>query len=512
MNEEIYEGTPAKEDVLIGTDSGYNRYRRPDSSTYVHYPYSQMATVTAYSAKDGKGQPIRTADGKLITGNTQAEADGNRFRYDMNHWAEANRRKTAHLPEGWRERIVTPDMNTFNAITAGGLNLLSPTWWGRFAYNTVTGANPGLTGNNGLVPDWFAEKHPYWTLAINGSTDALTGVGLAGDIPKAVNFLQQATARYSPIFIKTANSFTRGVGRGIDGITDIVKTGVVRGNPRGSEVSAKEFAKRWRKNRYRTREIFLDTGIPNIENKYFSRMLSEEEFNAIKASAKKFPYKDPFKKINNSKISLITRSSDPLEDYATYADYIDDINRMVSEVESMSGKIARGEIPVDTKLTESMDNGFKIGAPIQKRFGVNSDYVSDGHPLTYWYPDGRDPLKGGYDYAGSDWGVRVLNADKHEPFMHSYHLHPSFFKTPRLLDPDVQIFRKGPLGLTVRVPKSKLLKQFGNSTNIIIPSAPKLNLNISTAPFKVSTFNTGVKALNRNNENKRKLIKNIQNE
>jgi hypothetical protein len=40
MNEEIYEGTPAKEDVIIGTDSGFNRYRRPDGSTYIHYPYS----------------------------------------------------------------------------------------------------------------------------------------------------------------------------------------------------------------------------------------------------------------------------------------------------------------------------------------------------------------------------------------------------------------------------------------------------------------------------------------
>ena len=104
MNEEIYEGTPAKEDMLIGTDSGYNRYRRPDGSTYVHYPYSQMATVTAYSAKDKNGQPIRTADGKLITGKTQAEADKNRFRYDMSHWVEANRRKTAHLPQDWRSK------------------------------------------------------------------------------------------------------------------------------------------------------------------------------------------------------------------------------------------------------------------------------------------------------------------------------------------------------------------------------------------------------------------------
>jgi hypothetical protein len=106
MNEEIYEGAPSQEDVLIGTDSGYNRYKRPDGSTYVHYPYSRMATVTAYSAKDRNGQPIRTAEGNLITGNTQAEADRKRFRYDMNHWTEANRRNTAHLPEGWRSKYT----------------------------------------------------------------------------------------------------------------------------------------------------------------------------------------------------------------------------------------------------------------------------------------------------------------------------------------------------------------------------------------------------------------------
>lgn len=116
MNEEIYEGTPSQEDVLIGMDSGnYNRYRRPDGSTYVHYPYNRMATVTAYSAKDGKGQPIRTTEGKLITGNTQAEANRKRFRYDQNHWVEANRRNTAHLPEGWRNKYTLSEGK--NALT-----------------------------------------------------------------------------------------------------------------------------------------------------------------------------------------------------------------------------------------------------------------------------------------------------------------------------------------------------------------------------------------------------------
>ena len=181
MNEEIYEGTPSQEDVLIGTDSsGYNRYRRPDGSTYVHYPYSRMATVTAYSAKDENGQPIRTADNKLITGKTQAEADRNRFRYDMSHWAEANRRKTAHLPEGWRERLITPDMNTFNAITGGVFNL-TPIQVGRGVYNISQGKDPGfILGNSGVVSEEYAQEHPWLALGANVLGEGLTGGLLYG--------------------------------------------------------------------------------------------------------------------------------------------------------------------------------------------------------------------------------------------------------------------------------------------------------------------------------------------
>ena len=64
MNEEIYEGTPSQEDVLIGTDSGYNRYRRPDGSTYVHYPYSQMGGATAFVARDKYGKPYKDTNGQ----------------------------------------------------------------------------------------------------------------------------------------------------------------------------------------------------------------------------------------------------------------------------------------------------------------------------------------------------------------------------------------------------------------------------------------------------------------
>lgn len=171
MNEEIYEDTPAKEDILIGTDSGYNRYKRPDGSTYVHYPYSRMATVTAYSAKDKNGQPIRTANGKLITGKTQEEANKNRFRYDMSNWIESNKRKTAHLSQGWRARLVTPDMDTFNAITGGAFNAFNPVHWGRGIYNISQGKDPGLIlGNNLFLPDEYVAENPITSSIINGIT------------------------------------------------------------------------------------------------------------------------------------------------------------------------------------------------------------------------------------------------------------------------------------------------------------------------------------------------------
>ena len=168
MNEEIYEGTPAKEDVLIGTDSGFNRYRRPDGSTYVHYPYSQMGGATAFVARDHQGKPIRDTNGNLITGSTKEEMEAKRRRYVLDNPFHFNNQIT----RTWDPSLASTDIETLNAVTGGGLNLVSPTWWGRFAYNTVTGANPGLTGNSGLVPDWFAEKHPWYTLLINGGADA----------------------------------------------------------------------------------------------------------------------------------------------------------------------------------------------------------------------------------------------------------------------------------------------------------------------------------------------------
>jgi len=77
-----------------------------------------------------------------------------------------------------------------NAITAGGLNNLSPTQWARRAYDTVGLINGDMSqgqyidswinGNNGIVTNKFAQEHPYWSTGINMAGDAFTfGLGQA---------------------------------------------------------------------------------------------------------------------------------------------------------------------------------------------------------------------------------------------------------------------------------------------------------------------------------------------
>ena len=301
----------------------------------------------------------------------------------------------------------------------------------------------------------LAEQADEGTLGWNGETALNTlqilPFGIKG-VRKAGTYIREQ----SPIFIPAKNSFTRGIGRGTEGIADLVNTGVVRGNPRGTEVTAHQFAKLWRNNRLHFKDIMKDTGIPNIEQKFFSRTLTKKEFDAIKKSASK--YKGD-KSRSSYPVSLKSISTDPLQGYNSYDDYIKEVQQQISEVESMTGKIKSGEVKVNTKLKEH-ENGLPTGTPIKERFGPNSDYVGDGYPLTYWYSDGRNPFRKGYDYAGSDWGVRVLNADTQTPFMHDLHLHPSFFYTPRLDSPNVQVFKRLPFGLGLRVPKTWVRKKF----------------------------------------------------
>lgn len=82
-------------------------------------------------------------------------------------------------------RQTTPSTGQlFNVATVGGLNNLSPTQWMRRAYDTgqlIQGhmplneyMNKLYYGNNGIVSDEYARKHPYRTMAANLIGDIAT--------------------------------------------------------------------------------------------------------------------------------------------------------------------------------------------------------------------------------------------------------------------------------------------------------------------------------------------------
>ena len=80
------------------------------------------------------------------------------------------------IPSG----TMKPDMDTFNAVTGGVFNLISPTQvigaTGRLISNGDSnkfGKNL-ILGNNGIVTDNFAKEHPYWSMAINSLADGIT--------------------------------------------------------------------------------------------------------------------------------------------------------------------------------------------------------------------------------------------------------------------------------------------------------------------------------------------------
>ena len=92
-------------------------------------------------------------------------------------------------PVGYSSAFHSEDTIPFiNTLTLGGLNNLSPTQWIRRAYDTkelLSGnmdwsnyTNSWINGNNGIVSDQFAEKHPYWSTGINLAGDVATGIGI----------------------------------------------------------------------------------------------------------------------------------------------------------------------------------------------------------------------------------------------------------------------------------------------------------------------------------------------
>ena len=331
----------------------------------------------------------------------------------------------AHADDKYYNGYVLNAGDFLDAITLGGLNNLSPTQWARRLYDLtplvrgdMNGSdyiNRWAFGNEGIVSADFANRHPYGALAINAGTDILTGGAMAGR--KYIgNAIKDKVG-----FVERPNSFTRGIG-GRPGLVDLVGSGKVRGNPRGTEVSAHNFGKLWRSNRDDFASIMRDTGLEDIQLRFFNRTLTKEDFDAIKQAALKYskPETKPTKKLRFDFGDYVDK--DPLYSYDTYDEYV---------------KSLRTFRPTT----------------------VNDD----GQPLAYFYNNGRNPFTKGHDYAKSKYGVRINNVDKYNPFMHNAHRHYSLGKTPSLYDPNVEVFVNTKLG-TIKIPKwylkyNKLLKK-----------------------------------------------------
>ena len=352
---------------------------------------------------------------------------------------------------------ITKQMVTGTAMSEG-VNLANKAVNG---YNTVgegvgdlvqraTGWNPNNTWLGPLVTEAF---NPGWYVSPNGVINTVGKVeGAVENIPNLV----RTTADKLGFFIQKPGTYTRGIGITDAGLKDAIETGVIRGNPRGTELTAKQFTKGYERNRDHFRDIMDATGIKDIASKFQSRTLSEEEFNAIKEASKNYTIKRLA--LKGDTFTPKELPADPLYEYSNYEDYVQSVRKTIADVEKMPTKVASGEVLVNSELTPTTD-GIPHGRPIIERFGPNSDYVGDGHPLSYWYDDGRNPITRGHSYARSNYGIRVNNPEDYQPFMHEMHLHPSFFRTPRLSDPNVEVFKKGLFGITRRVNKEKLLGQ-----------------------------------------------------
>lgn len=265
------------------------------------------------------------------------------------------------------------------------------------------------------------------------------------------------------MFTPHQDSFTRGIG-GETGLQDLVESGLVRGNPVGTEVSANMFGKMYRRNRWHFRDIMDATGREGIAQRYFNRTLSEEDFNAIKKAAE--PYVKEYNALPEEKNWVVTAENpDPLEGYLNYNDYKSVLSRDKQT-------LARAT---------SMDDS--------------------GQPLAYFYDDGRNPLTAGHDYASSDYGVRINNASGYNPRIFSGHLHYSMPEAVPLRDSNVEVFKKGPLGLTVKLDKETLqpmwkrdlFNMFGRGKTIRTPQVTVEHVANTTPEINKTVINNSQK-------------------
>lgn len=220
-------------------------------------------------------------------------------------------------------------------------------------------------------------------------------------------------------FVQKPNTFTRGIGNR-EGIKDLVESKVVRGNPVGTEMSAKDYDKATKFNRNKFNDIMNGTGRKGISHRYYNRSLSKEDFDAIQESYNKI---NTSFKARHSKASGKIRFNigdgiyDPLGNYKNYDDYL-------------------AQIASDRKTLRNATT-------------INPD---NGEPIAYFYNDGRNPLTQGYGYASSKWGVRISNPQDYNMKIFNGHLHYSNSKTIPFDSPNVEVFRSTPFG-TIRYPK-----------------------------------------------------------
>lgn len=102
----------------------------------------------------------------------------------------------------WRQTYgMSSDLDTFNAVTGGFFNQLSPTQLGRNIYNIATkkptASQEFVFGNSGLFTDKFAEKHPIASTIGNVAADILT-LSSPRLIPKSSYSIRQSRNNIIP--------------------------------------------------------------------------------------------------------------------------------------------------------------------------------------------------------------------------------------------------------------------------------------------------------------------------
>lgn len=251
-----------------------------------------------------------------------------------------------------------------------------------------------------LTADDFREDPNY-------GTGALLAMQTLPYLSTAGKFLKN---KYG--FVEQPDSFTRGIGNEM-GLRDAVQSGVLRGNPRGTVISAKAFSRNSKSNKYS--QIFSSRKYPDLAQHYNNQVLVKEEFDEIKKNVNKWLENHPEER-STGLVSILRKADDkPLREFNSYDEYI----------KAMDAKAA------------SLKDATTIGP--------------DGQPLAYYYDTGINPLKDGYGYAKSDYGVQVRNASQYNPEIFDGHLHYSFPKAMSINDPNVSFYKKGPLGTTLKM-------------------------------------------------------------